>query len=93
MRTLDRSSDELLPLADWTKPGSFSAGRDPLGFQAASVRLYTSLEGRTDDSAHPVEAEPPCALAGNPQRPPYCPMGAREAGEHERRRDRAHLAD
>ena len=29
--------------ADWTKPGSFSAGRDPLGFQAASVRLYTSL--------------------------------------------------
>ena len=27
----------------WTKPGSFSAGRDPLGFQAASVRLYTSL--------------------------------------------------
>lgn len=28
---------------DWTKPGSFSAGRDPLGFQAASVRLYTSL--------------------------------------------------
>ncbi len=30
-------------LADWTKPGSFSAGRDPLGFQAASVRLYTLL--------------------------------------------------
>ncbi|CAN5257814.1 hypothetical protein BH09PSE3_BH09PSE3_12210 [soil metagenome] len=30
-------------IADWTKPGSFSAGRDPLGFQAASVRLYTSL--------------------------------------------------
>lgn len=29
--------------ADWTRPGSFSAGRDPLGFQAASVRLYTSL--------------------------------------------------
>ncbi len=29
--------------ADWTKPGSFSAGRDPLGFQATSVRLYTSL--------------------------------------------------
>lgn len=28
---------------DWTKPGSFSAGRDPLGFQAASVRLYTTL--------------------------------------------------
>lgn len=28
---------------DWTKPGSFSSGRDPLGFQAASVRLYTSL--------------------------------------------------
>jgi hypothetical protein len=27
----------------WTKPGSFSAGRDPLGFQAASVRLYTAL--------------------------------------------------
>ena len=34
---------------DWTKPGSFSAGRDPLGFQAASVRLYTSLvPGRTN---------------------------------------------
>lgn len=30
-------------IANWTKPGSFSAGRDPLGFQAASVRLYTSL--------------------------------------------------
>lgn len=30
-------------IASWTKPGSFSAGRDPLGFQAASVRLYTSL--------------------------------------------------
>lgn len=30
-------------ITDWTKPGSFSAGRDPLGFQAASVRLYTSL--------------------------------------------------
>jgi len=29
--------------ADWTKKGSFSAGRDPLGFQAASVRLYTVL--------------------------------------------------
>lgn len=28
---------------DWNKPGSFSAGRDPLGFQAASVRLYTDL--------------------------------------------------
>lgn len=31
----------LLP--DWNKPGSFSAGRDPLGLQAASVRLYTEL--------------------------------------------------
>lgn len=30
-------------ITDWTKPGNFSAGRDPLGFQAASVRLYTSL--------------------------------------------------
>lgn len=30
-------------MTDWTKPGSFSAGRDPLGFQAVSVRLYTSL--------------------------------------------------
>jgi hypothetical protein len=30
-------------ILDWTKPGSFSAGRDPLGFQAASVRLYTAL--------------------------------------------------
>lgn len=30
-------------ITDWTRPGSFSAGRDPLGFQAASVRLYTSL--------------------------------------------------
>ncbi|MEI9927827.1 MAG: hypothetical protein WDN44_09120 [Sphingomonas sp.] len=28
---------------DWNKPGSFSAGRDPLGLQAASVRLYTDL--------------------------------------------------
>lgn len=32
---------EVLP--DWNKPGSFSAGRDPLGLQAASVRLYTDL--------------------------------------------------
>lgn len=30
-------------LPDWNKPGSFSAGRDPLGLQAASVRLYTDL--------------------------------------------------
>lgn len=30
-------------LPDWNKPGSFSAGRDPLGLQAASVRLYTEL--------------------------------------------------
>lgn len=30
-------------ILDWTKPGSFSAGRDPLGFQATSVRLYTAL--------------------------------------------------
>ena len=27
----------------WTKPGSFAVGRDPLGFQAVSVRLYNSL--------------------------------------------------
>ena len=33
----------MAQVTDWTKPGSFSAGRDPLGFQAASVRLYTSL--------------------------------------------------
>lgn len=33
----------MTDLGDWTKPGSYSAGRDPLGFQAASVRLYTSL--------------------------------------------------
>jgi hypothetical protein len=33
----------MTQITDWTKPGSFSAGRDPLGFQAASVRLYTSL--------------------------------------------------
>lgn len=32
-----------LQATDWTKPGSFSAGRDPLGFQATSVRLYTAL--------------------------------------------------
>ncbi|MBV2150307.1 hypothetical protein N5J77_00645 [Sphingobium yanoikuyae] len=32
---------EVLP--DWNKPGSFSSGRDPLGLQAASVRLYTDL--------------------------------------------------
>lgn len=30
-------------LPDWNKPGAFSAGRDPLGLQAASVRLYTDL--------------------------------------------------
>jgi hypothetical protein len=30
-------------LPDWNRPGSFSAGRDPLGLQAASVRLYTGL--------------------------------------------------
>lgn len=30
-------------IVDWTERGSFSSGRDPLGFQAASVRLYTSL--------------------------------------------------
>jgi len=30
-------------LPNWNKPGSFSAGRDPLGLQAASVRLYTDL--------------------------------------------------
>ncbi|MGO7482960.1 hypothetical protein ACCT28_17275 [Rhizobium ruizarguesonis] len=30
-------------LPNWNKPGSFSAGRDPLGLQAASVRLYTEL--------------------------------------------------
>ena len=30
-------------LPEWNKPGSFSAGRDPLGLQAASVRLYTKL--------------------------------------------------
>jgi hypothetical protein len=30
-------------LPDWNKPGTFSAGRDPLGLQAASVRLYTDL--------------------------------------------------
>lgn len=30
-------------LPDWNKPGAFSAGRDPLGLQAASVRLYTGL--------------------------------------------------
>lgn len=34
---------DMTDTTDWTKPGSFSAGRDPLGFQAASVRLYTSL--------------------------------------------------
>lgn len=34
---------DMTYLTDWTKRGSFSAGRDPLGFQAASVRLYTSL--------------------------------------------------
>lgn len=33
----------MTDITDWTKAGSFSAGRDPLGFQAASVRLYTSL--------------------------------------------------
>lgn len=33
----------MMQVTDWTKQGSFSAGRDPLGFQAASVRLYTSL--------------------------------------------------
>lgn len=32
-----------LSLPDWNKPGTFSAGRDPLGLQAASVRLYTDL--------------------------------------------------
>ncbi|SCX34554.1 hypothetical protein [Agrobacterium rosae] len=30
-------------LPNWNKPGSFSAGRDPLGLQAVSVRLYTDL--------------------------------------------------
>jgi hypothetical protein len=30
-------------LPAWNKRGSFSAGRDPLGLQAASVRLYTEL--------------------------------------------------
>jgi len=35
--------DEAAELPDWNKPGTFSAGRDPLGLQAASVRLYTDL--------------------------------------------------
>ena len=34
---------DMSQITDWTKSGNFSAGRDPLGFQAASVRLYTSL--------------------------------------------------
>ncbi|WP_336951734.1 hypothetical protein [Sphingobium aromaticivastans] len=37
----NETKGEVLP--DWNKPGSFSAGRDPLGLQAASVRLYTDL--------------------------------------------------
>ena len=32
---------ELLPT--WTKAGSWTLGRDPLGMQATSVRLYRSL--------------------------------------------------
>ena len=32
---------DLLP--NWNKPGVYSMGRDPLGMQAASVRLYTQL--------------------------------------------------
>ena len=30
-------------LPEWNKPGAFYAGRNPLGLQAASVRLYTKL--------------------------------------------------
>ena len=30
-------------LPEWNKPGTYSMGRDPLGMQAASVRLYTEL--------------------------------------------------
>lgn len=30
-------------LPEWNKPGTYSMGRDPLGMQAASVRLYTQL--------------------------------------------------
>lgn len=35
--------EDIESLPDWNKPGTFSAGRDPLGLQAASVRLYTDL--------------------------------------------------
>lgn len=35
--------EDVESLPDWNKPGTFSAGRDPLGLQAASVRLYTDL--------------------------------------------------
>ena len=38
--TADHTVDNL---PDWNTPGAFSAGRDPLGLQAASVRLYTGL--------------------------------------------------
>ena len=30
-------------LPEWNRPGKYSMGRDPLGMQAASVRLYTQL--------------------------------------------------
>jgi hypothetical protein len=33
--------DEFLPA--WVEPSTFSYGRDPLGFQAASVRMYREL--------------------------------------------------
>jgi hypothetical protein len=34
-------TSELVP--SWTKPGSWSLGRDPLGIQATSVRMYRTL--------------------------------------------------
>lgn len=34
-------NQELLPT--WTKPGQWSLGRDPLGMQATSVRMYRTL--------------------------------------------------
>lgn len=35
------ANQELMPV--WTKPGKWSLGRDPLGIQATSVRMYRKL--------------------------------------------------
>src|SRR3954462_7171210 len=38
---MNSRAEELLP--GWTKPGKWSLGRDPLGMQATSVRIYRTL--------------------------------------------------